>query len=54
MSNREALLRAVVGHPEVCRLVETLLADVLGLPTQQRCQTDPAPQCIFEIETGVG
>jgi len=45
---------AVVGHPEVCRLVETVLADVLGMPVQQRCQTDPSPQCTFEIETAAG
>ena len=44
----------VMGHPEVCQLVEALLADVLDLPVQQRCQTEPAPQCSFEIETGVG
>jgi predicted ArsR family transcriptional regulator len=44
----------VMGHPEVCRLVEALLADVLGLPVQERCQTEPAPQCYFEIETGAG
>jgi predicted ArsR family transcriptional regulator len=42
------------GHPEACRLVETLLADVLGLPVHERCQTDPVPQCCFEIETGAG
>lgn len=45
---------AVVGHSEVCNLVETVLADVLGLPVQQRCQTEPGPQCQFEIETGTG
>ena len=45
---------AVVGHPEVCQLVETVLADVLGVPVQQRCQTEPVPQCSFEIETGTG
>jgi predicted ArsR family transcriptional regulator len=45
---------AVVGHPEVCNLVETVLADVLGVPVQQRCQTEPAPRCSFEIETGSG
>ena len=42
------------GHPEACRLVETLLADVLGVPVHERCQTEPAPQCCFEIEAGVG
>lgn len=40
----------VEGHPEVCRLVETVLADVLGVPVHQRCRTDPSPQCHFEIE----
>jgi len=50
----ESLGLVVAGHPEACRLVETLLADALGLPVQQRCQTEPAPQCSFEIETGAG
>ena len=40
---------AVVGHPEMCRLVETMLAVLLGAPVQQRCQMEPAPQCVFEI-----
>jgi predicted ArsR family transcriptional regulator len=39
---------AADGHPEVCRLVETILADVLKVPVQQRCRTDP-PKCRFEI-----
>jgi predicted ArsR family transcriptional regulator len=39
---------AVVGHPEVCRLMETMLADLLGVPVQQRCQAEP-PQCRFEV-----
>ena len=43
-----------MGHPEACRLVESLLADVLGLPVLERCQTEPTPQCYFEIETGAG
>ena len=40
---------AVEGHPEVCRLVETLLADVVGTPVRHRCQADP-PRCAFEIQ----
>jgi predicted ArsR family transcriptional regulator len=40
---------AVAGHPEVCRLVETLLADVIGAPVHQRCQREPSPQCYFEV-----
>jgi hypothetical protein len=30
--------------------VETLLADIIGAPVQQRCQTDPVPKCYFELE----
>lgn len=42
---------AAAGHPEVCRLVETVLADVLRVPVHSRCQQDP-PHCAFEIGTG--
>jgi predicted ArsR family transcriptional regulator len=45
---------AVVGHPEVCLLVETLLTDALGVPAHQRCELDPSPRCRFEIEAGGG
>jgi predicted ArsR family transcriptional regulator len=44
------LAPVVAGHPEVCRLVETLLADVFAVPVQQKCRTEPPPQCAFEIE----
>jgi predicted ArsR family transcriptional regulator len=44
---------AVAGHPEVCRLVETMLADLVGVPVRQRCQTEPVPQCYFEIGEAV-
>jgi predicted ArsR family transcriptional regulator len=40
---------AAVGHPEVCRLVETMLADLLGVPVKQHCEAEPAPQCVFEV-----
>ena len=48
------MAEAAVGHPEVCLLVETVLAEVLGVPVHQRCQSDPSPQCRFEIESGTG
>jgi predicted ArsR family transcriptional regulator len=47
--SRCPLALVVAGHPEVCRLVETVLADLLSVPVQQRCQAEPAPQCYFEI-----
>jgi predicted ArsR family transcriptional regulator len=40
---------AAERHPEVCLLVETLLADVIGAPVRQRCQPNP-PRCAFEIQ----
>jgi predicted ArsR family transcriptional regulator len=45
---------AVVAHPEVCLLVETVLGDVLGVPVHQRCEFEPEPRCRFEIEAGGG
>ncbi len=39
----------VVDHPEVCRLVETILADVLGVPVKERCEIGETPHCVFEI-----
>jgi predicted ArsR family transcriptional regulator len=45
---------AVVGHPEVCLLVETVLTDALSVPAHQRCEYGPSPRCRFEIEVGGG
>jgi predicted ArsR family transcriptional regulator len=44
------LAPVTLGHPEVCVLVETVLADLLGVPVHQRCQAGPTPKCYFEIE----
>jgi predicted ArsR family transcriptional regulator len=43
------LAAAAEEHPEVCRLVETLLSDVLAVPVRQRCQTNPL-RCRFEFD----
>lgn len=45
------LTTAAIGHPEVCRLMEIMLADLLGVRVKQRCQAEPSPQCYFEIHT---
>jgi predicted ArsR family transcriptional regulator len=44
------LAPTIEGHPELCRLIETLLTDVLGVRVQQHCQSEPSPQCVFEID----
>jgi len=43
------LAAVVARHPEVCRLVETLLADVLEAPVRERCKP---PRCEFEVTAG--
>jgi len=40
---------AAAGHPEVCRLVETMLGDLLGVPVTQHCETRPTARCVFEV-----
>jgi predicted ArsR family transcriptional regulator len=40
---------AVQGHPEVCRAVETLLAEAVGLPARERCDRGERARCCFEI-----
>ncbi|MDQ3814061.1 MAG: ArsR family transcriptional regulator [Armatimonadota bacterium] len=39
----------VAEHPEVCRLAETVVAEIVGAPVQERCKHDGALQCCFEI-----
>jgi len=41
---------AAVGHPEVCLLLETMLADLLGVRVKQRCQAEPSPHCVFLVD----
>jgi predicted ArsR family transcriptional regulator len=43
------LAAAVAEHPEVCRLAETLLAEIVGAPVLERCERGPAARCRFEI-----
>lgn len=43
-------LAAVVSeHPEVCRLAETLLAEIIGENVQERCDREGSPRCRFEV-----
>ena len=40
---------AVIEHPEVCRLTETLVAEVIGVPVREHCDKGESPRCCFEI-----
>lgn len=43
------LAAAVSVHPEVCRLAETLVAEVVKAPVVEACDREGRPKCRFEI-----
>ena len=43
------LAAAVSVHPEVCRLAETLVAEIVKVPVTELCDRSGRPQCRFEI-----
>src|SRR3712207_987409 len=36
-------------HPEVCRMAETLIAELARVPVHERCDRGERPRCCFEI-----
>jgi predicted ArsR family transcriptional regulator len=36
-------------HPGVCRMAETLIAELAGVPVHERCDRGARPRCCFEI-----
>lgn len=44
------LAAAVSVHPEVCRLAETLVGEIVNAPVEEHCNRDGPPQCRFEIK----
>jgi len=44
------LAAAVSVHPEVCRLAETLIGEIVKAPVVEKCDRESRPQCRFEIE----
>ena len=36
-------------HPDVCRMAETLVAELAGVPVHERCERGESPRCCFEI-----
>ena len=49
-SNGCPLAAAVSVHPEVCRLAETLLSEVVKVPVVEQCNREGRPKCRFEID----
>ena len=44
------LAAAVAVHPEVCRLAETLVAEIVKVPVEEKCDREGRPKCRFEIK----
>jgi len=43
--------RIDTDHPEVCRMAETLVTEVSGVPVYERCERGERPRCCFEVAT---
>jgi predicted ArsR family transcriptional regulator len=43
------LTSVVSEHPEICRMAETLLTEVAGIPVHERCDRSTRPRCCFEV-----
>lgn len=43
------LAHAVKEHPEVCKLAETLVAEIIGRPVRESCERSGTPRCRFEL-----
>ena len=43
------LATAVAEHPEVCRLAETLLSEIIGVEVREQCDREGPPRCRFEV-----
>ncbi len=44
------LAMAVPGHPEVCRLAEALLTELVGVPVKEQCERNGTVKCRFVVE----
>src|SRR5215217_1960854 len=38
-------------HPEVCRMAQTLITELAGVPVYERCDRGERPRCCFEVAT---
>jgi predicted ArsR family transcriptional regulator len=36
-------------HPEVCRMAETLITELVGVPVHEHCDRGERPRCFFEL-----
>ena len=43
------LAGVAADHPEVCRMAETLLSELAGVPVYEHCDRGERPRCCFEV-----
>src|ERR687898_145249 len=43
------LAGVTTDHPEVCRMAETLITEVAGIPVNEHCDRGERPRCCFEV-----
>jgi predicted ArsR family transcriptional regulator len=43
------LAGVTTDHPEVCRMAETLITEVAGIPVYEHCDRGERPRCCFEV-----
>jgi predicted ArsR family transcriptional regulator len=51
------LAGVTTDHPELCRMAETMIAELAGVPVHECCDRGERPRCCFEIasaDDGVG
>ena len=48
------LTAVVPGHPEVCRMAESLLTELTGVPVYEHCDRGENPRCCFEAALAGG
>jgi predicted ArsR family transcriptional regulator len=41
-------------HPEICRMAETLITELAGVPVYEHCDRGERPRCCFEVATSNG
>ena len=48
------LAALVPEHPQVCKLAEALLSEIVGVPVREHCQKGARPRCCFEVPLAQG
>lgn len=44
---------AVVEHPEICKVAESMIQQIVALPVKETCDRSRPPRCRFAIETAL-